>query len=492
MLPRLPMGRGPRSYLARASARPGVLALVAAIALVLGACQAPAATPSPAPTSTPKPSPAIPTLVPTSTPSPPPAESPVAEATKALVVEFARAQAVLDRDWENFRKAYMEWRQKGAGNEETMTKSLNGMVSRFQQIRNEVNQLPRPSLVRAVAENLVQAAEKEEAALSALRAGWRPGDEAAFQKYEGERTAAAKLRREAANRLTDLVAAASSENLEAITQFAQVRKSIDQDWDALHQEYDSWRKARPASTDEKDEKKAKDAEAATSDTLRQFVTRMQGLLDRLYTPPRPTSIGKSVDLLVEAGEKDEAALRKLRDSWKPGDDSSFFTYEKERVTVNRLRRDSTLGIEEARGAGSSENKAILQQFSSAYDKVNKAWDEFHAFYDAWRNKGGDADRDAIAKQLSGLLGDFRSFSARIYTLPRPAPVRPLAELLIQAAGKEEEALRNLRDGWKPYDSRYYQDYEREWGNIDRLRREAAAGLTDLLIKHNIPRAEIKP
>lgn len=458
--------------------RLGTMVIVGlAIALALGSCQA---RPAPAPPLAPY-QPSRPPALPPSSPVQPipalPSTPGLAETDKAVIIEFARAFTPLHEDWQKYRRAYEEWRQQVACAEPAMTASLNGFVSSFQGIKRTISQVPQASPVREAAQSLAEAADKEEAALIEMRANWKPGTEDVFKKYEADRLAADKLRRQAAQALSELSIASRAENLQAIDQYRQARRAIERDWDALHLDYDSWSQSQ---------------EKSAAETLEKLAARSQGLLNRVYVLPAPRPLEKPADLLVAAAEKEEAAWRKLKAAWKPGDEASLAAYEKERLSVNKLRRESSVGVEAVAAIGLRQNQELLGQFSSLHDQVDRAWNDFRSQYNAWRNKGGDCDRESLRRQLSERLAGFQALARRTYALPQSAVVRPLAELVNQAAEREEIALRQLRDNWKPYDSSFYQAYEEEWVTIDRLRRQAAASLTDLLRKSGVSPAEVAP
>mgnify|MGYP001560485431 CR=1 FL=1 len=464
---------------------------IVGVVFILSSCQAPV-TSAPVPSQlTPQPSlPPTPASLPTSVQpvSPPINAQPVpVNRDKPVIIEFTKAFNTLNKDWEGYRRSYGDWRQKVACAEPAMTESLGKFVSSFQKIKRTVNDLPQTTLVRSVSERLAEAAEREEAALIDLRTNWKPGDEAAFQKYEAGRLAADRVRRQAEQTLSTLMLSTQAENIDAIDKYRRGRSAIEVDWDALQKDYDSWRQSLP-----KDSKATSaDKEKTAMDTLQKLATNAQGILNRVYTLTSPALIRRPTDLLVEAAEREEAALRKLKATWKPGDEDSLATYERERLAINKLRRDSAVEVGGITEASLQGNKSLLQQFSTSYGQAGKSWDDFHSQYDEWRNKGGDCDRNTIRQQLSDRLDTFHILAQRVNALPQPAIVRPLAELMTQAAEREEAALRQLRDNWKPYDSSYYQNYEKEWVAIDRLRRQAAAGLTDMMQKSEISASDIK-
>lgn len=344
-----------------------IILLVAALLTALSCQRQPAPTPrpAPAPVSTPRQAfqPLPPTII------TPEEKVGVDQITKAMLLDFTQAQRSLDQNWESFRKSYMDWRQRAAQSEGLVYKNLNDFLASFVAVKRDIYQLQAPRGAGDVVERLVQAAEREDAALKELRDNWK-GDEAPFQKYEKERQEVNKLRRQATSKLQELMAPSP-------------------------------------------------ARARTPDT------------EEPATPP---------------------------------------------ATARRTR---------------TVDPQALQQLERSLQAVNRKWNDFHASYDGWRSRDYSSEREAGYSQLSAFASDFRGLLSKISSLPAPAPLRPVAELLVQAAEKEEGALRDLKDNWKPFDSRYYQAYEREWENIDRLRRQARASLTDLLLKYGISPLEVK-
>ena len=52
------------------------------------------------------------------------------------------------------------------------------------------------------------------------------------------------------------------------------------------------------------------------------------------------------NLLVEAAEREEGAIRTLRNSWQPFTADAFIAVERERDEVNSLRREAGLALQE--------------------------------------------------------------------------------------------------------------------------------------------------
>ncbi len=290
--------------------------------------------------------------------------------TRSNLLDFARSHANLERDWDVFRKSYMDWQQKTAQNDTLVYKGLNDFLARFVAVKREVNKLQAPAGAGEVVEKLIQAVDREDTALRDLRDNWAGGSLDSFQKYDRERQEVNKIRRQAAAILQELSSPSASR-------------------------------------------------------------------DRTPTP-----------------------LETATPAFTPG-------------------RTRTV------------DPQALQQLERGVQSVNTTWNDFQSSYDAWRSRDYSSEREANYNQLAAFVTSFRGLLSQISSQPAPGQLQSIAELMTQAAEKEEAALRSLRDNVRPYDSRPYQAYEKEWAAIDRIRRQASASLTELFFKQGISPSEIK-
>ena len=70
-------------------------------------------------------------------------------------------------------------------------------------------------------------------------------------------------------------------------------------------------------------------------------------------------------------------------------------------------------------------------------------------------------------------------------LPRATFLRPLGELMVEAAEREESALRELRTSWRPFDPQAFQTLDRQRNTSGKLRRQVALGIAELLESYGI-------
>ena len=106
-------------------------------------------------------------------------------------------------------------------------------------------------------------------------------------------------------------------------------------WDAFHERYAGWR-----GTDGGCDR------AGVLQSLDGFNLRMGDLGREVRGLPRSGYLLPMYNLLVEAVEREEGAIRALRNSWRPFSVDAFKTVDQERVTADRLRRQAGVGLQE--------------------------------------------------------------------------------------------------------------------------------------------------
>ena len=123
----------------------------------------------------------------------------------AEVENFETHYAALVAQWDAFHQRYTDWRRTDGGCDRTeVLQTLDGFNLRMGDLGREVRSLPRSSYLLPMHNLLVEAVEREEGAIRALRNSWRPFTVDAFKTVDQERLNADRLRRQAAVGLQEL------------------------------------------------------------------------------------------------------------------------------------------------------------------------------------------------------------------------------------------------------------------------------------------------
>jgi hypothetical protein len=160
-------------------------------------------------------------------------------------------------------------------------------------------------------------------------------DPTLFDAFDAQLVSSNALRRRADLTLEDVVQATSQDNQEAVAGFSEGYALVVEAWDEFHKEYDEWRVGQGGC----------DLSKAT-EVLGEFAIRFAKLAREVRGLPRATFLRPLVELFVEAAEGEEAAVRDLRDTWRPFDSNVYKALDQQRNTARRLRRQVAVGVED--------------------------------------------------------------------------------------------------------------------------------------------------
>jgi hypothetical protein len=482
----------------------GLLFLLAATGLFMAACGAAAPTPLP-PTPVPQ---AV-----TSTPVPPEA--------RETALEFARDYRAIDEDWEQFHRDFDTWRTGLVScDRSSFQMALRDFAGDFNEITVQARNLPRPPSGRELADGLIAAAEKEGAALRQLRDNWQPGNTALFEAVDIARSEAANAQKVVLDRLNDLQGSAPAGSAEEARQFSAAFEQVNQDWERFHDSYNSLRQQQASLSG-----------TEVSDRLTQLVTEFSSISSAVNSLASSRATEDMAESLKAAADSEGQALRDLSNSLQstgptatgtpgptptttaeptpagtsettpttpsagsdPSGSSSTTLFaamdgrvEISNATRQRVEADLRGMLEDA----PAESAADIDNFRQQYDLLVREWDSFHQAYDEWRRTEGGCNRTEVIDRLGEFSVRFGELVGRVQDLPQAPFTHPMEDLLVEAAQREEEALRVLRNTWRPFTTDAYRALDQERANAERLQRQAEVGVQELLERFNIPPSEV--
>jgi hypothetical protein len=438
-----------------------------------------------------------------------------------VAVEFATDHRKLTKEWDTFHGSFDSWRERlVACDSSSVRVSLQQFGGRFSGITEAARALPRPSIVRELADKLIQASEKEEEALRLLRDTWRPEDSrgrppsagtsssadtavgpSVFERVQVARAAATALRKEAADALTDRAAKTTPASLNEVIAFFEGFKAVDSAWDEFHLEYDSFRSQQDGLTP-----------TGAVERLSKLVDRYRSIVSAVRGLPANDATEEVAEKLAKAAEEEDLLLRKLRGAFPAGEapasdpgveggsggkassDSNAASRSDEfdalLVKTNAARRQAGLDLVTVVEELSEDTQAEVDDFTGKYNLLTRQWDEFHREYDEWRRTEGGCDRSTAIDTLGQFNVAFAEIAGSVRGLPSATFLRPLGEILVEAAEREEDALRGLRNSWQPFDVTVFDRLDRERNTAGKLRRQVTVGVQDLLERYNISSAEL--
>ena len=96
-----------------------------------------------------------------------------------------------------------------------------------------------------------------------------------------------------------------------------------------------------------------------------------------------------------------------------------------------------------------------------------------------RKPKGGCDRIDVLKALDQFNLDFGELGRKVRDLPQDRPLLPVYTLMVDGVGREEGAIRALRNSWRPFNVDVFKAVDQERTNSDRLRRDANIALQGL-------------
>ena len=347
---------------------------------------------------------------------------------------------------------------------------------------------------------------------------------AMFERVDSARAAASALRQEVVDSLIDREADTSAASVASVSEFVAIFNSIDTAWDDFHRQYDALRSAEGQITS-----------GETVNQLGLLIDRFRDIVITIRQLPTIASTRPVAERLAFAAEQEDLSLRRLRDTFQlvgepvpetneepvesensedslvedeesnegtttsseetaggesevtfePIDPTLFDAFDTRLVETNGQRLEARRTLEHVLEDISEESQIEVQDFTGPYNQLLRDWDSFHTDYNEWRNSEGGCDRAKATKILVQLNVTFGKISSAVRDLPPATVLRPMAEILVEAAEREERALRNLRNTWRPNDPEVYQNLDRERSTAGKLRRQVTTGIQELLERYGI-------
>ena len=459
----------------------------------------------------------IPVALPTE--SPPQSVKPSSASDLEAVDEFASRQQAVGQEWDRFHQEFDQWRAGLTScHGSSVRKALQDFAVGFNAVTEQARDLPRASVTRKLADMLIAAAEEEEAAFRSLRDRWQPNSPSLFETLEEQRSNAARAQKEVedlANELQEeLGRAADPRELQAMEAFSAAFDLIRGDWEQFHDDYaDLLREAEGLDG------------AAILARLEQLIQQFGAISKAINRLPAADAVGETAETLEETAEAELTALTNLYDTLtqavaeanSAGEESdtqeqSDGEGQSDNQGQNGTQRQS--GAEPAEGSGRevgpflvAMNTAIVaaettlkeisrdiheeldrtavadledvRAFIGDYKRLLKEWDAFHEGYNEWRRTEGGCDRSEVLQSLAQFNTRIGELGRRVRDLPQSGYLLPMYNLLVEAAEREQGAVRALRNSWQPFSVDAFIAVDRERDNANRLRREANIALQEL-------------
>ncbi len=404
---------------------------------------------------------------------------------------FSEQRQTLDQGWSAFHRDFDQWRAGLTScDRSSVHEALQGFAAGIADVTAQAGDLPRTNVTREIADTVIAAAEDEESAFRQLRDRWQPDNLSLFERVEQRRSDAGRAQRSAGDMASELrkqlAAAADPDERAALTEFSDALGVVTNDWKGFHGDYASLREA------------AVHLDAfSTILQLDDLIAQFRRVVEAVTELPSQGALEISHETLRAAANAELEALvalhARLQENLTPIEAQSPLVsphptggttspldemepiFEESEATLEQVRRTIRLLIED----DPEEKLAELEEFDAWYERLLARWDAFHRDYLDWRETDGGCDRTEVLQALDGFILRMGEIGREVRGLPQSSYLLPMYNLLVEAAEREEGAIRALRNSWRPFTVDAFKVVDQERVTADRLRRQAAVGLQEL-------------
>ena len=441
-------------------------------------------------TSTPE---TVPVTLPTF--SPPQSAKPLSAGELEQLNEFSTQHQAITQDWGQFHRDFDLWRiGLTSCGRSSAEKALQDFAVSFNAVTEQARDLSRAEVTRELADSLIAAAEAEETAFRQLRDRWQPNSPSIFEAVEQSRSEAASAQRQVEDKAEEL-----REELDEMTDPGELRTvrelsvalgPISAVWTGIHDDYEVlWRIA--ADLD--------DAEIVSR--LGGLVERLRSLMNDVDGLPDSDAIEEEIEMLRRAANSESSSLSGLVEAFVkaeemgpptngvpvlPEGDQSVQSIELHLEAMNEtideaeaILRNTKRTVREILDGSASEDLEEVLSFVSEYEMLRDEWDAFHQQYNEWRRTEGGCDQGEVLQTLGQFKTRIDGIGRRVRDLPQSGYLLSVYNLLVDAADREEGAIRALQNTWQPFTVDAFIAVDRERDNANKLRRDASIALQEL-------------
>ena len=406
--------------------------------------------------------------------------TPVPAQAKELAEQFARGYGEIEQDWDNFQVDFDAWREGlVACDPSAAREAFRGFARDFSDVNEQTLSLSRPSGVRGVADKLIEASQEEARALRRLRDRWQPGDTSLLEAVASSRVDSAAAQKGVEDKLADLQEDSDSDALEELEEFSAAFDALRADWEEFHGNHESLK-------DDQSELEP----AAVLDRIDELIGNFESIMDGVKDLPSADKAENLAEALSAAADSQRESLGELRseiESLEEGASNApaFDAFDGYVQESQDILKDTKKELKSLAKDDSAKDTAAVQDFAQELDEFLESWRGFHRDFDDWMDSEGGCDRSEVIQTLGEMSLEFGRLADRARDLPTASYLRPMAGLVVEAVEGEEEALRVLRNTWRPFASDAYKALDRQRADAGRLRRQASVGIQELLDRFQV-------
>ena len=452
-----------------------------------------------------------PVILPTASPAVQPA-APLSAVELMAMDTFGKEQQAIGQEWDKLHEEFDLWR---AGliscHRSSVHVALQDFAVSFNNVTEQARELPRASHTRELADMLIAAAEGEETAFRQLRDRWQPNNVALFEVVETRRSETGRAQKGVEDLAIELRERFEKIDPEEVEEFSESLDVIGEHWNEIHDDYSDLRR-RIETLDF--------FEAIA--LLDQLIAQFDALVVAIEEMPSAKAAEDMAEMLFDAAKAELEVLLALheamvssavpapdktgpqsangsQDSRPPAGDGpdaegadpspapmspTFDDMDAKVDESESVLKETSRAIEEILEEDPAEKLAELEDFGDGYDGLLVEWNAFYQGYNGWRRSEGGCDRTKVLQALNRFNLRASEIGRKVRDLPQSSYLLPVYTLLVEAAEREEGAIRALRNSWQPFTVDAFIAVEQERANAAKLRRQASASLQGLSERGN--------
>ena len=226
---------------------------------------------------------------------------------------------------------------------------------------------------------------------------------------------------------------------DALGDFTQQLAAIDEEWDLLHKEFESWRAGLTECH-----------VSSVQQALHVFAADSNSVTEQARDIPRSPVTSELADMLIEAAEAEETSFRHLRDRWQPTNVSLFELVEQQRSASSRAQlevQDLALELHERFVEAYTEQEVeTAEELEAAFDDLEDSWRQLHEDYRELRGEHDSLDGATLIHRYGHLVEQSARIVSEAANLPTAEITDEFVEALWDAANEEQATLLQLVSG----------------------------------------------
>jgi len=229
---------------------------------------------------------------------------------------------------------------------------------------------------------------------------------------------------------------------------------------------------------------------AVLDRIEELIGNFDSITDSVEDLPSADKAEDLADGLAAAADSQEMGLGELQSSIEgleegSSNDAAFDAFDGNVQESQDKLKETEKELKNLTKDDSADDTAAVEAFAQEFDELLESWNDFHRDFDDWLDSEGGCDRSEVIQTLGEMSLEFGRLADRARDLPTASYLRPMGGLVVEAAEGEEEALRVLRNTWRPFGADVYKALDRQRADAGRSRRQASVGVQELLDRFQV-------